>query len=313
MAAAEKAMSGADYKLRTAAAWDEVAPRYHKRWAGAGAGPFAATARLVKMAGIKRGDHVLDMACGTGAVTRRAARAAGRTGSVVGFDMSASALRIARRFAGSANAHLCLADAETVRFARTFDTAICQYALFYFPDSLAALRNARRMLKEGGTLAVAVHGDNAPFFTSILDAARRHIPGFDPPGAPDLGRFGTMGALRAEAERAGFEIVREETMLFRHSPGTFEDYKRGHLRYVAAAQRRRLMALPRADRKKFWDDVRSNTAPYTARSGRITFPWEVLALAAVAPRGRRGRGGAAAPRAPASATCTTRTARRSRP
>ncbi len=299
MAAVTKAMSGTDYKLRTAAAWDEVAPRYHKRWAGVGAGPFAATARLVKMAGIKRGDHVLDMACGTGAVTRRAARAAGRTGSVVGFDMSASALRIARRFAGLPNAHFCLADAETVRFARTFDAAICQYALFYFPDSVAALRSARRMLREGGTLAVAVHGDNAPFFTSILEAARRRIPGFDPPGAPDLGRFGTMGALRAEAERAGFEVVREETMLFRHSPGTFEDYKRGHLRYVAAAQRKRLMALPRADRKKFWDDVRSNTAPYTARSGRITFPWEVLALAAVAPR---GRGGAAAPRAPASVT-----------
>ena len=294
MAAGTNAMSGAEYKLRTAAAWDEVAPRYHKRWAGAGAGPFAATARLVRMAGIRRGDRVLDMACGTGAATRRAARAAGRTGSVVGFDMSASALRVARRFAGSANVHLCLADAETVRFAGRFDAAVCQYALFYFPDSLAALRNARRMLREGGTLAVAVHGDNAPFFTSILDAARRRIPGFDPPGAPDLGRFGTMGALRAEVERAGFEVVREETMLFRHSPGTFEDYKRGHLRYIAAAQRRRLMSLPRADRKEFWDDVRANAAPYTAGSGRITFPWEVLALAA-APRNRSrgGRRGAA--------------------
>ena len=289
MAGAKAAMSGADYKLRTAAAWDEVAPRYHRRWAGAGAGPFAATARLVRMAGIKRGDRVLDMACGTGAASRRAAAAAGRTGSVVGFDMSASALRIARRFAGSASAHFCLADAETVRFAGAFDAAVCQYALFYFPDSLAALRNARRMLRDGGALAVAVHGDNAPFFTSILEAARRHVPGFDPPGAPDLGRFGTMGALRAEVERAGFEVAREESMMFRHSPGTFEDYKRGHLRYVAAAQRRRLMSLPVADRRRFWDEVRSNAAPYTARSGRITFPWEVLALAAVPRRGRRDR------------------------
>ena len=281
-------LGGADYKLRTAAAWDEVAPRYHRRWAGAGAGPFASTARLVRLAGVGRGDRVLDMACGTGAVSRRAARAAGRSGSVVGFDMSASALRIARRFAGPAGAHFCLADAETVRFAGKFDAAICQYALFYFPDSLAALRNARRMLREGGTLAVAVHGDNAPFFASILDAARRHIPGFDPPGAPDLGRFGTMEALRAEVERAGFEVSREESMLFRHSPGTFEDYKRRHLRYVAAAQRERLMSLPGAARKRFWDEVRSNAAPYTAGSGRITFPWEVLALAAV-PRGGRRR------------------------
>ena len=280
---AGRAARGADYKLRTAGAWDEVAPRYHKRWAGAGAGPFAVTPRLVKMAGIKRGDRVLDMACGTGAVTKRAARAAGRSGSVTGFDMSASALRIARRFAGSANVHFCLADAETVRFAGRFDAAVCQYALFYFPDSLAALRNARRMLREGGTLAVAVHGDRAPFFTCILDAARRHIPEYAPPGAPDLNRFGTTGALRAEVERAGFRVAKEETAVFRHSPGTFEDYKRGHLRYVARAQREKLASLPRADRARFWDEVRSNTAPYTARSGRITFPWEVLAVSATAP------------------------------
>ena len=281
------AARGTEYKKRTARAWDEVAPRYHRRWAGIGAGPFAATARLVRMAGIRRGDRVLDMACGTGAVSKRAASAVGRAGSVTGFDMSASALRIARRFAGSANAHFCLADAETVRFAGRFDTAVCQYALFYFPDALAALRNARQMLREGGTLAVAVHGDNAPFFTSILDAARRHIPGYAPQGAPDLNRFGTMRALRAEVERAGFDVAREETMLFRHSPGTFEDYRRGHMRYVAREQREKLASLPRAARKRFWDGVRSNTAPYTARGGRITFPWEVLAVAASAPPRRR--------------------------
>ena len=281
------AVRGAEYKRLTAQAWDEVAPRYHRRWAGIGAGPFAVTARIVRMAGIKRGDRVLDMACGTGAVTRRAATAVGPAGTVTGFDMSTSALRIARRFAAAPNAHFCIADAETVRFAGRFDAAVCQYALFYFPNSLAALRNARRMLKEGGSLAVAVHGDNAPFFTSILNAARRHMPGHDPPGAPDLNRFGTMRALRAEVERAGFEVVREESMTFRHSPGTFEDYKRGHLRYVAKAQRKKLAALPRAARKRFWDEVESNTAPYTDRGGRITFPWEVLAVAAAAPRRRR--------------------------
>ena len=287
------AARGSEYKRRTAQVWDEVAPRYHKRWAGVGAGPFAATARLVRMAGIKRGDRVLDLACGTGAATRRIAGAVGPAGAVVGLDMSASALRIARGFVGLQNAHFCLADAETAKFSGAFDAAVCQYALFYFPDSLAALSNARRMLREGGTLAVAVHGDNAPFFTSMLDAVRRHVPACDPPGAPDLNRFGTAQALRSEVKRAGFEVAAEKTMLFRHSPGTFEDYKRGYLRYIARAQRERLMSLPRAARRSLWGEARANAAPYTAGDGRITFPWEVLALAAVAPRrrGRRGRRG----------------------
>ena len=281
------AAQGSEYKRRTARVWDEVAPRYHRRWAGIGAGPFAVTARLVRMAGIKRGDRVLDLACGTGAATRRIARAVGPAGSVVGLDMSASALRIARRFAASNNAHFCLADAETARFSGAFDAAVCQYALFYFPDSLAALCNARRMLREGGTLAVAVHGDDAPFFTSILEAVRRHVPGCDPPGAPDLNRFGTMRALRAEVRRAGFEVAAEKTVVFRHGPGTFEEYRSGYLRYVAKAQRERVMSLPRAARRRLWDEVRASTAPYTAKDGRITFPWEVLVLAAVAPRRRR--------------------------
>ncbi len=272
--------AGSAYKRRTAEAWDEVAPRYHRRWAGAGAGPFGVVPHVVEAAGIGAGDRVLDLACGTGSLTRAISAAVGPGGAVVGADASRAALRIARRFAGARNARFVQADAETVRLRGRFDSVTCQYALFYFPDSRAALRNAGRMLKEGGTLAAAVHGDRAPFFTCILDAAAKFVPGYSPPGSPDLNRFGRPGALAAEAEAAGFSGARVERIMFRHSPGTFGDYRRGHVGYVARAQRERLAALARGERAEFWEEVRKNAAPYTARDGRITFPWEVLVLSA---------------------------------
>jgi len=51
--------------------WNEVAPRYHKRWASEDKGPFASTKELVDLVGIKKGNKVLDVACGTGVVTKK--------------------------------------------------------------------------------------------------------------------------------------------------------------------------------------------------------------------------------------------------
>ena len=41
--------------------WNEVAPRYHKRWATAKRGPFQSTKKLVELIDIKKGDHILDV------------------------------------------------------------------------------------------------------------------------------------------------------------------------------------------------------------------------------------------------------------
>ena len=47
--------------------WNEVAPRYHKRWASSKQGPFQSTKKLVELLGYKKRENkVLDVACGTG-------------------------------------------------------------------------------------------------------------------------------------------------------------------------------------------------------------------------------------------------------
>ena len=60
-----------EYKQRNIMIWNEIAPRYHKRWAGVNQGPFQSTSKLVDLVNVNKGDNVLDLACGTGAVTKK--------------------------------------------------------------------------------------------------------------------------------------------------------------------------------------------------------------------------------------------------
>ena len=59
------------YKQRIINIWNEVAPFYHNRWAKNEIGPFSVTNDLIKSARIKSGYTVLDLACGTGLVTKK--------------------------------------------------------------------------------------------------------------------------------------------------------------------------------------------------------------------------------------------------
>ena len=70
--------SHTQYKQRNMTIWNEVAPRYHKRWAGPDNGPFRSTSKLVQLMDLKKGYRVLDVACGTGVVTKKIRRKVGR-------------------------------------------------------------------------------------------------------------------------------------------------------------------------------------------------------------------------------------------
>jgi len=270
-----------EYKKRTIKIWNEIAPRYHKHWASTNNGPFQSTNELVILAEIKKGDQVLDIACGTGVVTRKISSIVGKNGNVVSFDISNKALKIAKKYNSSKkNIEFILADAETIFLKNQFDVITCQYALFFFPNSQKALYNAKLVLKKHGTLAISVHGHNVPFFNCILNSVTKFIPDYVPPGAPNLDRFGSQKALKNEVKRSGFSKIKSKTFVFKYSPGKFSDYWNNYLKYVTKPLKEKIDKLSKKQRRDLREIVKENVTPYTKKSGKIIFPWEVLVLTA---------------------------------
>jgi len=272
-----------EYKKRNIKIWNEVAPRYHKRWATASKGPFQSTKKLVSSLEIKNGDHVLDVASGTGVVTKILKQKVGKTGYVIGADTSTSAIKVAKKWnEKSQNLLFVNADAENFSFKKKFDVITCQYALFFFPNSQNALKNMKNSLKKDGKLGISVHGhpNRVPYFDCIFEAVTQYIPNYVPPDTPDFDRFGTKKQLKDEVKKVGFSKIKVNDYDFPYSPGTFEQYWRNYLRYIAKPVKEKLDKLKKPQRKELKDRVRQNTKPYTKRDGTIKFPWEVLILTA---------------------------------
>jgi len=272
-----------DYKKRNITIWNEVAPRYHKRWASVNQGPFASTSKLVQLLDIKKEDRVLDLACGTGVVTKKIMQKVGNSGMVVGGDISFTAIKIAKKWnIRNSNLDFVNVDAENLCFSEKFDVITCQYALFFFPNALKALKNMKSYLKKNGKLGITVHGAacKVPFFSSIFDAVTKVIPDYVPPGSPNLDRFGTKKTLKKEVKKAGFCKITVNNFIFNFSPGTMENYWQNYLRYVAKPLKEKLESLNQSEKKELKNLVRENVKPFTLKNKVIKFPWEVLILTA---------------------------------
>lgn len=131
-------------------------------------GPIVADA-----AGVKAGDRVLDVACGTGAATLAAAEKVGSSGYVVGLDANPDMLAVARRKPTRVEWLDGRAEALPMRDG-SFDAVMSQFGFMFFEDRPAALREMMRVLRPGGGMAVAVCDavENSPgyrAFANLLD------------------------------------------------------------------------------------------------------------------------------------------------
>lgn len=136
--------------------------------------------RLAVLAGLRPGDHVLDVATGTGALAISAARTVGRNGKVVGIDLSTEMVALARRKISTENlpqVEVREGDAEHVDFPdQSFDHVTCSLGLFFMPDMLGALREWHRVLKPGGSVGFASFGKglHQPLLTLWEDRLKAH-------------------------------------------------------------------------------------------------------------------------------------------
>lgn len=113
---------------------------------------------LVTRCGATAGSRVLDLACGTGAVTRAAVPRLGPDGEIIGLDLSEAMLAVARRQVPSdVRIQWRRGDAGSLPFpGNSFDAVLCQQGFQFFPERQRVLREIARVLRAGGRLALSV-------------------------------------------------------------------------------------------------------------------------------------------------------------
>ncbi|CUR51681.1 putative methyltransferase type 11 [Nitrosotalea devaniterrae] len=265
------------YKITSKANWNTVAHEYHYNWADQQVGPFKSTAEVVRLAKIKPDDKVLDVACGTGVVSKEISQFLGPQGLLVGIDLSRTALSIAKKSISFQNSNFVEMDAENIGFSFKFDKATCQYGLMFFPDSVKVLESIRNILNHNGMLAVAVHGlaEDVPYFSTIMKPILEHIPDIRPEGTPTVHRFGNPDSLRAELASGGFSDITVTKYDFVYKPGTFDEYWTDYMRSTANSIRSKIEGHGDAVMEKIKNDARNNASRYE-KDDSIVFPWTVL-------------------------------------
>ena len=188
---------------------DQVVPALMEEWAP----------RVADAAAIRRGQRVLDVACGTGVLTRAAAARTGSGGAVIGLDLSPRMLAIAESL--SPNLTWRQGSADALPFPdESFDAVVSQFGLMFFPDPSSALREMMRVLVPGGRLAVAVWASlsDTPAYAAEVELVER-LAGAAA-AAPLRAPF-ALGDVKRLAEHFHAAGIAGATVSLQQGPGTF--------------------------------------------------------------------------------------------
>ncbi|MCJ1479729.1 hypothetical protein MMC13_008415 [Lambiella insularis] len=167
-------------------------------------------ADFVKWAALRPGQHLLDLACGTGLVTIPAASVVGHQGSVTGIDVAAAMLEIARGKTKQQDLQSSFIRHDITQLAALglppkFDAITCASAIPLVTDPGAALKDWAMLLKPGGLLVADVPTERSQIAGLVFEAAAAQV-GVELP----MGRLWVKDSRSLEElfEAAGLRVER---------------------------------------------------------------------------------------------------------
>ncbi|MFL5758741.1 MAG: class I SAM-dependent methyltransferase [Thermomicrobiales bacterium] len=227
---------------RTARTYDTIVPFF-----------AAFGQKMVAWSELERGQRVLDIAVGRGAVLKPALRAIGPTGRIVALDMSPAMINELAADLGAVdgtNVDLVVMDAEALGLAGgVFDAVLCGFAVHLLPHPGQAIAEVLRVLRPGGIFVFSIPGPGSGTrwsfysvaierFHSLVDAAKWSLA--EPPDPVQLLR---------EARFVSVEKVYEEVHLSIESPEVFWAMEMSH------GMRGFIDALPDVAQREFKAEV----------------------------------------------------------
>jgi SAM-dependent methyltransferase len=218
--------------------------------------------RLVDLAGLKPGDHVLDVAAGYGEPALTAARRVGPQGRVVATDIAAEMLAYGRERAAAAglqNVEFIETDASSLEFpAESFDAALSSWGLIFEPDGEATAGRVRLFLKPGTRMVISSWGapERVPFLAVPMRTAmeRLQIPP-PPPGTPGPLSRPTPEAIRGLLAGGGFADVEVEEMDITFEWDSAEDFTT-YLKEIAPPINAMINPRPPEEQEETWAAIR---------------------------------------------------------
>jgi SAM-dependent methyltransferase len=191
-------------------------------------------AELARRLPAKPPGDVLEVACGTGRVTRYLRERLSAELKVVASDISRAMLEYARgMLAAERGVEWREADACELPFGdRAFGAVVCAFGVMFVPDKAACFREARRVLRHGGTFLFNVWDglENNPHGRVAAEVVEGLLPG-DP--AAKFGsipyHFNDRGAIRSLLQDAGFAVERIDTVRIACTSPSAREFATGQL------------------------------------------------------------------------------------
>ncbi len=208
-----------DLKQRERSAWASVADGWQRQDALLRKGAAPVTARMLELAGITAGSHVLDIASGTGEPAISAAQRAGASGKVIGIDLTEEMLAYARHKASEAgvtNIEFHCADGETLDYAAdSFDAVTIRWGLMFMPAPGDCLKLAHDVMKQQGRIAIACwsEAEKNPFVSLLIKTLEKYMEVPKPPaGTPGIFSMADPDRLQNIIATAGFRKIELEEL-----------------------------------------------------------------------------------------------------
>jgi SAM-dependent methyltransferase len=266
--------------------WEEAAPGWVRRQAVMRDFGAPVTRWMIEAIDPQPGQQVLELAAGLGETGLAVARLVAPDGKVVISDQADAMLTGARERAtdlGVTNVEFKVLNAEWIDLpVASVDAVLCRWGYMLMVDPQAATREARRVLRPGGRIALAVWDllDHNPWaHLPALELADRGIGQPPATGAPGPFMMGGTEQVVELLAQAGFAEVRVEAVDLRQRHASFDDFWEATLD-LSRRTHDAVLDQPERQIAEIRAAIAERLAPYRAADGGLSIPGRALLASA---------------------------------